>query len=414
MLGFVNIDQQGLEGMELVFNGALAGSDGWRWDLKDARGQPLEGPWSQQVDPQTGYDVVLTIDHVIQQVAEETLRWGVDKFHAKGGSITIMNPDTGAILAMANWPDYNPNQANLSDIENRRNRAVTDLFEPGSTFKVVTAAALLEEGLITPDEEIYCENGAYATAGRHILHDHRPHGTLAFKDVIRVSSNIGVAKAAHRLEADKLYEYFKAFGFGEKSGVDLPGEVSGILAPPERWSKLSQYIIPIGHEVSVTPIQLAVMLAVFANGGKRVQPYIVDRIQDSEGNVVRQHESTPPEPIISRETAEIVRNMMVEVVASGTGRQARVEGITVAGKTGTAQKLESNGRYSHSRFVASFVGFGPVPDARFVMVVNMDEPRPIYFGGAVSAPMFKRIVRKLSSYLELKDTTATSMVASRN
>lgn len=413
LLGFVNIDQRGLEGMELAFNGALAGNDGWRWDLMDARGKPLEGPWSVHVDPKPGFDVYLTIDNVVQQVAEETLEWGVEQFNAKGGSITIMDPQTGAILAMANWPKYDPNQANISEMESRRNRAVTDLFEPGSTFKVVAASALLEEGLITPEEEIFCENGEFPTAGRHVLHDHKPHGTLAFKDVIRVSSNIGVAKATQRLEADKLYEYFRAFGFGSPTGVDLPGEVSGILAPPKRWSALSQFIMPIGHEVSVTPIQLAVMVSTIANGGKRVTPYVVDRVVDPDGNVVQNRKVTEQVRVISRETAEIVQQMMVNVVASGTGRRAQLEGITVAGKTGTAQKIEPNGRYSHSRFVASFVGFGPVPDARFVMVVNMDEPRPIYFGGAVSAPMFKRIVRKLASYLDLKEDDTDSLMAKR-
>jgi cell division protein FtsI/penicillin-binding protein 2 len=214
-----------------------------------------------------------------------------------------------------------------------------------------------------------------------------------------LSSNIGTSKAAQRLKPDELYRYIRAFGIGERTGIDLPGEVSGMLTPPRRWSKLSPYIIPIGQEVAVTPIQLAVMTAVVANGGWRVHPHVVDRIQTPDGRLVRSH---APERarVISSETAKTLRRILTSVVESGTGQLANVQGLTVAGKTGTAQKLEPTGRYSHSRFVASFVGFGPVPDSRFVIVVCVDEPRPLYFGGVVAAPMFKRMVERLSGYWE--------------
>ena len=288
---------------------------------------------------------------------------------------------------------------------------MTDLFEPGSIFKIVTASALLEEGRITPDEHIFCENGSYPTVAHHVLHDHRPHGMLSFHDVIKFSSNIGTAKAAQRLKPEELYRYIKAFGFGRKTGIDLPGEVNGMVPPPARWSKLSPYIIPIGQEVATTPIQLAVMTAVVANGGLRVHPYVLDRIRTSDGHVIRSAQRSEPARIISRETAATLQNMLTSVVESGTGQLASVQGLTVAGKTGTAQKLEPNGRYSHSRFVASFVGFGPVPDARFVMVVSMDEPRPLYFGGVVSAPMFKRVVEQLASYWGLERHVPAQTVA---
>ena len=401
LLGFVNIDQQGLEGLELTLNGMLHGEDGWRSTLRDAKGDLLVGPWTTQTEPVDGYDVVLTLDSVVQQVAEETLEWGVKKYHAKGGSIIVMDPENGAIVAMANSPTFEANEPADSPAENRRNRAVTDLFEPGSTFKVVTAAALIEEGRITPDESIFCENGSYPTVAHHVLHDHRPHGALSFHDVIAFSSNIGTAKAAQRLKPDELYRYVRAFGFGQKTGVDLPGEVSGILSAPPRWSKLTPFILPIGQEVAATPMQLAVMTAVIANGGLKVRPYLVDRIQAPDGRVVRSHQVVPPVRIISPDTARAVQKMLISVVESGTGQLANVQGLTVAGKTGTAQKLEPTGRYSHSRFVASFVGFGPVPDSRFVIVVCVDEPRPLYFGGVVSAPMFKRMVEQLAAYWEL-------------
>ena len=411
LLGIVNIDEQGLEGLEWTLNGILRGQEGWQSTLRDAKGQLLIGPWTTRADPIDGDEVVLTLDAVVQHVAEETLEWGVKQYHARGGSIIVMDPASGAILAMANAPSFDPNIRGRVVMERRRNRAVTDLFEPGSTFKIVTAAALLEEKRVTPEEEVFCEEGAYPTVGRHVLHDHRPHGTLSFSDVIKFSSNIGVAKTAQRLTPEELYRYLQAFGFGRKTGIDLPGEVSGVVAPPGRWSKLSPYIIPIGQEVAVTALQLAVMGGVVANGGSRVHPYVVERIQTAEGDVVRARGTTAPVRVISQETAAILQTMLTGVVQSGTGQLASVEGLTVAGKTGTAQKLEPTGGYSHSRFVASFVGFGPVPDARFVIVVSIDEPRPLYFGGVVAAPLFKRMVQQLVGYWELERSTPGQLVA---
>ena len=404
LMGFVDIDARGLEGLELILNGILQGQHGWRSTLRDAKGDPLMGPWTVETRPTDGYDVVLTIDSVVQQVAEETLEWGVKKYHAKGGSIIVMEPSTGAVLALANAPTFDANTPGHVTADRRRNRAVTDLFEPGSTLKIVTAAALLEEQRIATDERIFCEEGAYPTVGRHVLHDHRPHGMLSFHDVVRLSSNIGMAKAAQRLTPEELYRYLRAFGFGRKTGLDLPGEVSGILSPPSQWSKLSPFIIPIGQEVAVTPIQLAVMTSVIANGGMRVRPYLVSRIQTSEGRLVRSAPVPGPVRVIRPETAAVVQQLLSSVVESGTGQLANVQGLTVAGKTGTAQKLEPDGRYSHSRFVASFVGFGPVPDSRFAIVVTVDEPRPLYFGGVVSAPMFKRVVEQLAGYWGLRES----------
>ncbi|HEX9779807.1 MAG TPA: penicillin-binding protein 2 [bacterium] len=410
LMGFVDIDHQGLEGLELAFNGALRGYDGWRRTLRDGQGQYLVGPWTTEALPTAGHDLVLTIDAVVQQVAEETLDWGVETFNAKGGSVIVMDPATGAVLAMATWPNYDPNDPGRARPETRRNRTVTDLFEPGSIFKIVAASALLEEGRISPEETIFCEHGEYPTVARHVLHDHHGYGTLSFADVIRLSSNIGVAKAAQRLTPEELYRYIRAFGFGEPTGIDVPGEISGILRPPGRWSRLSPFILPIGQEIAVTPIQLAVMTSVIANGGWRVTPRVVERIQDADGAVVRVPASAPPVRVLSAETARVMQELLVSVVGSGTGRLANVQGLTAAGKTGTAQKIEPNGRYSHSRFVASFVGFAPVPDPSVVIVVNMDEPRPVYYGGSVAAPMFRRVVERLMGYWELERTAEPAMV----
>ncbi len=402
VVGVVNIDGRGLEGLEMTFNSLLHGQNGWRSTLRDAKGNILIGPWTAQSPPVNGLDIVLTIDSVVQQLTEEALAWGVKTYHAKGGSVVVMDPYTGAIFAMANWPVYDPNEPGRSLAEHRRNRAVTDLFEPGSIFKIVSAAALLEEGKVSPEENVFCEQGTYRTVAGHILHDHKPHGMLSFHDVIKFSSNIGVAKMAQRLSPEELYRYIRMFGFGQKTAIDVPGEVNGIIQPPTRWSKLSPFIIPIGQEIAATPIQLAVMTAVVANGGMRVRPYVVERIQSSDGSVIRVPSTEPPVRIIRESTAKILQGMLSSVVESGTGQLASVDGLQVAGKTGTAQKLEPTGSYSHSRFFASFVGFGPVPDSRFVIVVSIDEPRPLYFGGVVAAPIFKRIVNPLADYWDLR------------
>ncbi len=402
LLGDVDIDQKGLEGLELAFNGVLRGYPGWESTLRDARGQALLGPWTVRMEPASGYEAVLTLDSVVQGAVEEALAWGVEKFHAKGGSVIVMDPQTGDILALANQPTFDPNQPGRVPAENRRNRAITDLFEPGSVFKIVTASALLEEGLVHPNERFFCEEGSYRTVGRHVLHDHRPHGWLTFHEAIQYSSNIGTTKAAQRLAPEVLYRYIRAFGFGKATALELPGEVSGMIAPPTKWSKLSPFIIPIGHEVAVTPIQLAVMTAVIANGGWRVRPRLVARLQTSTGETVRRYDRSSRERILRAETADVLQEMLISVVESGTGQLANIQGLTVAGKTGTAQKLEPNGRYSHSRYVASFVGYGPVPDPRFVMVVTIDESKPAYFGGVVSAPVFRRVVEKLMGYWDLK------------
>jgi cell division protein FtsI (penicillin-binding protein 3) len=411
LLGFVDIDQNGLEGLERAYNGMLRGHPGWISTRRDAKGDLLLGPWTQYDPPTPGSNVVLTIDSVVQAAAEDALAWGVKQFKAKGGSVVVMDPETGQLLAMANQPDFDPNHPGRVPPDARRLRAITDMMEPGSIFKVVTAAALLEEGKITPTERIFCEEGTWPTVARHVLHDHRPHGWLTFHDVIALSSNIGTAKAAKRLEPDTLYRYIRNFGFGQRTGIELDGEVVGMIAPPNRWSKLSPYIIPIGQEVAATPVQVATAVSTIANRGWRVRPYLVQRIETPEGQVVREYATHRSERILSPQTVDQLDSMLVSVVESGTGQSASIQGLVVAGKTGTAQKLEPNGRYSHSRYIASFVGYGPVPDPRFVIVVMIDEPRPQYFGGVVAAPIFRRVVEHLAGYWGLKGPAAPQLVA---
>lgn len=402
LLGFVNVDHQGLEGLELSFNASLRGEDGITSTLRDAKGDSLVGPWTRHVEPVDGGDLALTIDSVVQQAAEEALDWGAKKFRARGGSIIVMDPYSGEILAMANYPTYDPNEPGKASPERRRNRAVTDLFEPGSIFKIVTAAALLETGKVRPEETFFCENGAWPTVSGHVLHDHHGHGTLTFREVISLSSNIGTAKAAQRLTPEELYGFIRAFGFGRKTGIDVPGEISGIVPNPKTWWKVSMYNIPIGQGIAVTPIQLAVMTSIIANGGLRVTPHVISSVRAPGGRVIRPSRRPEPERVLSYATATTMQSILTDAIESGTGQLAKVQGLTVAGKTGTAQKLEPSGRYSHSRYVASFVGFGPVPDSRVVITVSMDEPRTTYFGGTVSAPMFRRIIEQLAAYWGLE------------
>lgn len=411
VLGFVDIDQRGLEGMELAYHGALRGRAGWQSTLRDAKGDLLIGPWTVEAPAEPGLDLVLTIDSVVQEAAEDALAWGVDKFHAKGGSVIVLDPYTGEILAMATEPNFDPNRPGKVPIASRRNRAITDLSEPGSVFKIVTAAALLEENLAQPTERVFCENGNYPTIGRHVLHDHKPHGWLTFHEVIQYSSNIGTVKLAQRLKPEQLYRYIRGFGFGSKTGIELPGEINGIVPPPSRWSKLSPFIIPMGQEVATTPIQVVTMLATIANGGWKVQPSIIKEVRRADGAVVRRGRSGNRTRLLRTDTTDVVQEMLLSVVESGTGQLASVPGLLVAGKTGTAQKLEPNGRYSHSLFVASFVGYGPVPDPRFVMIVSIDEPRPLYFGGVVAAPIFQRVVKQLVGYWDLTTPSAQQTLA---
>jgi cell division protein FtsI (penicillin-binding protein 3) len=402
VLGFVDVDHRGLEGLELKFDGALRGQPGQDATLRDAKGDRLIGPWTVHRDPLDGYDVHLTLDSVVQAAAEDALDWGMKRFRAQGGSIVVMEPTTGEVLAMATRPSFDPNAPGTAPVASRRNRAITDVFEPGSVFKIVTAAALLEEGRVSPEDVFYCEEGAYKVPGTpHTLHDHRPHGSMPFRDVVRYSSNIGTAKAAQRLTPAELYQYVLAFGFGHTTGIDVWGEENGIVPVPARWSRMSAWNIPIGHGLAATPLQLAVMASVVANGGTRVTPHVRRWLKTPDGQVVRPFPAAPGPRVISPSTSSLLQQLLTGVVESGTGQLAKIQGLTVAGKTGTAQKLEPNGRYSHRKYVASFVGFGPVPDSRFVIVVSMDEPRPLYFGGVVAAPMFKRVVERLASYWDL-------------
>jgi cell division protein FtsI (penicillin-binding protein 3) len=398
IIGFSGMDNIGLEGIERSYDGYLRGTPGWAIFLRDARMRKLD-IWEKMVLPQDGLDVVLTVDEVIQYIAERELEKAFCDFHAKGASIVVMDPYTGRILAMANRPTYDLNDRSGVNKDAMRNRAICDLFEPGSVFKIVTASAALEEKKVSENDVFFCENGAYRVGGR-ILHDHTSHGNLTFRQVIEESSNIGTVKVAQILGPDTLYRYIKAFGFGNKTGIDLAGEISGIIRPPRLWSKTSITAVPMGQEVGVTALQLASAISVIANGGQLMKPYIIDSIRDNQGTVIKQNKPVFVRKVISVDTAMRIKKILTGVVEEGTGRLGKVQGFSAAGKTGTAQKLEPNGSYSHNKFVASFIGFAPAEDPLLVIVVMVDEPHPSYFGGVVAAPVFKKVAGDVIRYLK--------------
>lgn len=407
LVGFAGLDAQGLEGMELACDRLLRGEPGWRWMERDARQRPV-GAWEMSaVRARDGLQLVLTLDTTLQFFAEQGLDAAWEKHHPKAASIVVTDPFSGEILALANRPSFDPNGFDRSRPEDRRNRAVTDSFEPGSVFKIVTAAVALGTQRIRPEDTFHCENGAYAVAGR-VLHDHRPHGLLTFREVITQSSNIGVAKAAMVLGPSALYRGIRAFGFGDPTGVELPGEVGGTVKHPNQWSRPTITTVPMGHEVAVSALQLAQAFSVVANGGLLIRPRIVKEIRDPSGAVVERTRTQIVRRVVTAEVADRLKEFLVGVVEEGTGKLAAVPGFRVGGKTGTAQKTEAGGGYSHSRFVASFVGFAPAENPRLCIVVVVDEPRSVYYGGVVAAPVFSQVAANSLAYLGCRPALVTA------
>lgn len=399
IIGFSGLDNVGLEGVELAYDNYLKGAGGFALFLRDARQKKLD-LWEKMILPKDGYNVILTIDEVIQYIAERELDKMCKDFQVAKATLIVMDPHTGQILALANRPTFDLNNASSVEQDIRRNFAICDLFEPGSVFKIVTASAAIEEGKVIETDKFFCENGSYRVAN-HILHDHRPHGWLTFREVIEQSSNIGTTKVAQGIGADLLYNYIRRFGFGSKLGIDLPGEISGMIKSPHFWSKISIGAVPIGQEIGVSALQLVTAISVIANGGLLVRPYIVKEIQDKYGEKIKEFSPAVINKVISAETANRIKEILVGVVENGTGKLARVEGFRVAGKTGTAQKLEPDGRYSHNKFNASFIGFAPADDPVIAICIFADEPHPYYFGGVVCAPVFKRVATDVLKYLEV-------------
>lgn len=402
IIGFAGIDNNGLEGLELYYDNYLKGTPGWTFVKRDARQRELLLE-RYFIPPKDGYDLVLNIDATIQFIAEKELDEAFKKHNARGASIIVMNPYNGEILAMANRPSLDLNKYQNADADSRRNRAVCDMFEPGSVFKIVTASAALSENKVTENDKFFCENGQYQVAN-HILHDHTPHGILTFREVIEQSSNIGTTKVAQKLGPQVIYKYEKLFGFGALTKIDLNGEVAGMVIKPAAWSKTSIGAVPIGQEVAVTAVQLVTAISAIANGGYRVRPFVVKAIQDKQKELIKEFRPEVLGQVISEEIDSRVKSILSGVIERGTGKMAKPASFTAAGKTGTGQKVEPNGTYSQNKFFASFIGYAPEDKPQIAIAVIFDEPHPSHFGGTVAAPVFARVAENTLKYLQSTQT----------
>ncbi|MBI1819813.1 MAG: penicillin-binding protein 2 [Nitrospirae bacterium] len=399
ILGFVGSENQGLEGIEKQYDGVLQGKKASVTLERDARGEDIFPKDLNYHFPKKGEDLYVTIDEVIQYISEKELDAMMKESGAESGAVIVIEPGTGDILAWVVRPDFNPNSISAYSPSDWRNRGITDVYEPGSTFKIVTAAAALEEKTVFPSDVIYCENGSFAIDGKTI-HDHTREGMLTFSQVIQKSSNIGTAKVALRLGEDKLRHYIQAFGFGSKTGIDLNGEMSGIVNASRHLPKRTLASISIGQGIAVTPLQMAAAFSVIANGGVFVKPRVVRGVLDEKGGVSR-GESEKPRRVISERTArEVTRILQTVVHPGGTGEKAALSGYIVAGKTGTAQTVDSETHtYSADQYIGSFGGFVPADDPRLVILVVINHPKGVSWGGSVAAPVFRNIAGQTLNYL---------------
>ena len=400
LIGFVGLDASGLEGLELKYDQILKGSPEkllWARDAKGKRLYPrVERPETAQKE---NYNLVLTIDSRIQHLVESNLKAAVKAKGAKGGFAIVMDPRTGEILALANEMGFDPNTFSSINPATGKNKAITDCFDPGSTFKPFLAAAALEEGVVKETDMFNCENGQYRIADR-VIHEaqRKRHGALSFREILKYSSNIGSVKVAEKLGKEKFYQYIRNFGFGAKTGIDLPGEVSGLLRPVENWTRVDAATIAFGQGISITAIQLITALSSIANQGVLMKPFIVRGLMDKKGKVVQAYHPTVVRRVVSPETAKKLTNIMTDVVGAedGTGKHARIVNIAVAGKTGTSQKFDfARHVYSSERVKTSFMGFFPADDPQVAMLVILDEPQRDKWGGVAAAPVFRDIGEQL-------------------
>ncbi|MGH7204604.1 MAG: peptidoglycan D,D-transpeptidase FtsI family protein [Nitrospiraceae bacterium] len=399
VLGFAGMDSQGLEGVERRYDPSLRGEKQMVVLQRDALGRTVFPRGLRDQAPLAGHNVILTIDEVIQYIAEKELEEAVTATRAKGGIVIVMEPRTGAILAMAVNPRFDPNTVQGISADRWRNRALTDTYEPGSTMKIFVAAAALEEKVMEPGTLIYGENGRMVVA-HTVIHDHDRLGWMTFAQVIQRSSNIGSVKTAMALGEERLYRWLRAFGFGERTEIDLPGEVAGLVKEPRDWERRSLASVAIGQEIGVTPLQLVTAVAAIANGGWLMKPYTVSEIRDGKGRVVAQVSPQVRRQPISPESVHTLSRILEGVVTHGTGSKAAVPGYRVAGKTGTAQKIDpKTGAYSSNLSVGSFVGYVPAEDPRLAIVVVIDEPQTEAWGGVVAAPVFRRVAEQALQYL---------------
>jgi len=401
VLGFVGADEVGLSGVEQFYNEKIRGEGGKVFLEVDRERRPFE---SYEVQPHPGQTVVLTIDQVIQYRTERALFSAVEKNRAKSGTAIVMDPRTGEILALANAPAFNPNEPAKVSAEQRNNIAVQNVYEPGSTFKIVAFASAIEKGLIRPDDPIDCQMGSITVAGR-LIHDHKPFGVLTAAQALEVSSDVAAIKLGLLVGNETMYDYMKRLGFGARTGIDLAGESPGILRPVSRWQPSSIGSLAMGQEVGVTPLQMASAYCALANGGTWVKPHVVKELRTPDGTPVYQAK-IETRKALNPETTAALHTMFEGVTLHGTAKKAQIEGYTAAGKTGTAQKVDPKTHaYSKTKFIGSFVGFAPVINPAVVIIVVIDEPEGAYHGGDVAAPVFREIAEQVLPELSVVPDT---------
>ncbi len=395
LLGFTDPDNRGLAGLELQYKEALTGRDGQAQLQYNARRFVSYNIDEPLIKPRPGNDLVLTIDKDIQTIVENALDEGLRRTRARSGVAIVLDPNNGQILAMANAPGFDPNKPGGSDEFHKRNRAVTDAFEPGSTMKMFTSAAILQERLHKPQDIVFCRNGKLEIHN-HVIRDTKKHGWLSFRKVIEKSSNIGMIELANKLAPNTFFRYLRSFGFGQKTGSGLLGETSGSLAQPGTWSGLSKASISIGQEVSVTALQITSAFAALVNGGHLYRPFVVAGIRGPGGEWVEKTETEEIRQVISAEVSELLKDFMRGVIKRGTGTKAALRNVEAGGKTGTAQKFNrKTKRYDPGRYVASFIGFAPYDRPRYICAVFFDEPKKHYYGGDAAGPVFARILNQI-------------------
>ena len=412
IIGYTNFENRGIDGIEHQYDTYLSTSNKHDFPesqsksnriTADGKRRPIRPPQLYQQGGQYGRSIVLTLDEYIQHITEKELIAGCEEWQAKAGSAIVMHSKTGEILALANYPNYNLNDYSRSEESAKRNRSIWMQYEPGSVFKIVTAAAVLNEKLMSPDSREYCEMGEYRLSNGHVVHDIKPNAWLTLGEIIAKSSNIGILKAARHLNKEQLEVYTRRFGFGEKTGIDLPYERVGSLRGIQKWDDYTIASVPFGQGISVTPIQMLNAINVIATKGVLLQPYITRQIIDKDGNLIEQSSPQPIRRVISAETAQAMTQMLVGVTESGGGLRARVEGYAVAGKTGTAQKAERGKGYVEGKVGATFAGFLPAEDALLSIIVVVDEPAGAPLSSRVTAPMFQRIASEAMRYLSQKN-----------
>jgi len=415
VIGFLDHEAKGVQGVEMTMEPYLRGENGFRHIERDRTGRELVVYRGVEQPPKHGKHIYLTIDMALQAIVEEEIENAYRDLNPQSITAVLVDPFTGEVLAMATRPHFDPNAVGEAEPEQMKNRAIIDMVEPGSTFKIVAMAAALNESVAEPETMIFCENGRYFYGGR-TLRDHSGYGNLSVHDIMVKSSNIGSAKLAMMLGDVRYYEYVRSFGFGERTGIELPGEIPGLVHPPHRWSKISITRIPMGHEVAVTPLQITMAMGAIANGGKLMAPQIVHSIRETDGTEIAAFQSQTVRDIVRPEVAALVRHALDEVVSPrGTAGLAKVEGYDVAGKTGTAQRVDPNGGYTPGKYVVSFAGFMPVEQAEFTGLVIVDDAQAVgraNYGGLVAAPIFSRIAERAARYLDLEPALPALPVAS--